>query len=360
MHSQQTASKPASQSTHMPPQACAPAPAVHFGFLTLPNFSMIAFASAIEVLRMANYISRQTLYRWSVISVDGSPALASNGLPITPTLTLEQAGTPDILFVCGGVKIHEAINDKLNAMLTRLARRNVVLGGICTGSYALVKAGVMNGYQCAIHWENISALREEFPRVLFTEGLFAVDRDRLTCSGGTAPIDLMLNLTANRYGKTLAAEISEQFILERIRDGAYQQHIPIAARLGFSRKELIEVARLMETHIEETLSFEEIARLVSLSQRQLQRMFKYYLDVTPTHYYLQLRLRRARELLLQTTMSIMSVTVACGFQSSCHFSKAYRNQFGRSPSSERYLRHPHLSAIDECVGLSSLLQEEKQ
>jgi transcriptional regulator GlxA family with amidase domain len=212
------------------------------------------------------------LYRWSVISADGSPALASNGLPITPTLTLEQAGTPDILFVCGGVKIHDAVDDNMSAMLTQLARRNVMLGGICTGSYALVKAGLMNGYQCAIHWENISALREEFPRVLFTEGLFAVDRDRLTCSGGTAPIDLMLNLTANRYGKTLAAEISEQFILERIRDGAYQQHIPIAARLGFSRKELIEVARLMETHIEETLSFEEIARLVGLSQRQLQRM----------------------------------------------------------------------------------------
>jgi transcriptional regulator GlxA family with amidase domain len=110
----------------------------------------------------------------------------------------------------------------------------------------------------------------------------------------------------------------------------------------------------METHIEETLSFEEIARLVGLSQRQLQRMFKYYLDVTPTHYYLQLRLRRARELLLQTTMSIMSVTVACGFQSSCHFSKAYRNQFGRSPSSERHLRHPYLSAVDELPPLPAL------
>jgi AraC family transcriptional regulator, glycine betaine-responsive activator len=324
----------------------AAADVTHFGFLTLPNFSMIAFSSAIEVLRMANYISRQTLYRWSVISLDGQPVPASNGLPISPTLTLEQAGLPDVLFVCGGVKIHEAVNDKLSAFLLKLARSNVKLGGICTGSYALVKAGLMNGYHCAIHWENLSALREEFPKVQFSEGLFAIDRDRLSCSGGTAPIDLMLNLTASRYGKTLSAEISEQFILERIRDGSYQQHIPIAARLGFSRKELIEVARLMETHIEETLPFDEIARQVGLSQRQLQRMFKYYLDVTPTHYYLQLRLRRARELLLQTTMSIMSVTVACGFQSSCHFSKAYRNQFGRSPSSERHMHHPFLAAAD--------------
>lgn len=318
----------------------------HFGFLTLPNFSMIAFSSAIEVLRMANYISGQPLYRWSVISLDGHSVPASNGLPVSPTLTLEHAGIPDVLFVCGGVHIHDAVNEKLSAFLSKLARSNVKLGGICTGSYALVKAGLMNGYQCAIHWENISALREEFPKVQFSEGLFAIDRDRLSCSGGTAPIDLMLNLTAASFGKTLAAEISEQFILERIRDSTYQQHIPIAARLGFSRKELIEVARLMESHIEETLSFDEIARLVGLSQRQLQRMFKYYLDVTPTHYYLQLRLRRARELLLQTAMSIMSVTVACGFQSSCHFSKAYRNQFGRSPSGERHLHHPFLAAAD--------------
>ena len=321
----------------------------HFGFLTMPNFSMIAFASAIEVLRMANYISRQTLYRWSVISHDGEPVAASNGLPITPTLTLEQAGLPDVMFVCGGVNIHEVVDEKLSAFLVQLTRRGVMLGGICTGSYALVKAGLMNGYQCAIHWENISALREEFPRVSFTEGLFAVDRDRLTCSGGTAPIDLMLTLTASRYDKRLSAEISEQFILERIRDAGYRQHVPIAARLGFSRKELIEVGRLMETHIEEPLSFDEIANTVGLSQRQLQRMFKYYLDVTPTHYYLQLRLRRARELLLQTTMSIMSVTVACGFQSSCHFSKAYRNQFGRSPSSERHLRPSGLPAPQDAT-----------
>ena len=250
-----------------------PPPAVlavtHFGFLTLPNFSMIAFSSAIEVLRMANYLSQKTLYSWSVISLDGLPVSASNGLPISPTLTLEQAGLPEILFVCGGVKIHDAVNSKLSEFLQKITRSGVKLGGICTGSYALVKAGLMNGYQCAIHWENISALREEFPKVQFSEGLFAVDRDRLTCSGGTAPIDLMLSLTASKYGKTLAAEISEQFILERIRDSNYLQHIPIAARLGFSRKELIEVARLMETHIEETLSFDEIAQIVGLSQRQL-------------------------------------------------------------------------------------------
>ncbi len=322
----------------------SPPTVTHFAFLTLENYSMIAFSNAIEVLRMANYISGQTLYRWSVVSLDGLPACASNGLPVTPTLTLEQAGRPDALFVCGGVNIGAVADARVSAALQRLAREGVMLGGVCTGSYALVKAGLVNGYRCAIHWENIAALREEFSKVIFTEGLFAADRDRTTCSGGTAPIHMMLHLTAARYGAKLADAISAQFILGRIRQADHQQHIPVAARLGFSRKELTHASALMESHIEEPLPMEQIAREVGLSLRQLQRMFKFYMHSSPIQYYLQLRLRRARELLSQSAMSIMSVTVACGFQSSCHFSKAYREQFGHAPSAERRAKASVLSA----------------
>lgn len=307
----------------------------YFGFLVLPGFSMIAFASAIEVLRMANYISQQPLYRWSVITFDGASVEASNGLPIAPVVTLEEAGRPDVLFVCGGVNVHDHVDEALVKRLTQLSRVGVALGGLCTGSYALVKAGLVNGYRCVIHWENVSALREEFAKVAFVEDLFVIDRDRLTCSGGTAPIDLMLDLIAQRVGPRLAAEISAQFIVERIRASTEKQPVSVVARMGFSRKELVVAAQLMEAHIDEPLPFEDIACQVGLSQRQLQRMFKHYLDISPTRYYLWLRLQRARELLLQTHISIMNVTVACGFQSPCHFSKTYRTQFGHSPSDER-------------------------
>ena len=162
-----------------------------------------------------------------------------------------------------------------------------------------------------------------------------IDRDRLTCTGGTAPLDLMLDLVSSRFGQNLAAQVSEQFILERIRSASDPQPIPVDARVGFSRAELIEVVRLMEANIEEPLSLEELARLVQLSQRHLQRMFKVYLSVSPTHYYLSLRLRRARDLLRTTDASIARVTAVCGFHSPCHFSKAYRAQFGHAPSVER-------------------------
>ncbi len=220
-------------------------------------------------------------------------------------------------------------------MLAKLAANDMPLGGICTGAYALMSSGLLDGYRCAVHWENRSALHGEFPEVNFADELFVIDRDRLTCTGGTAPIDMMLNLVGLRFGRQLAAQVSEQFILERIRGATDPQPIPVDARVGLSRADLIEVVRLMEANIEEPLSLDELARLVRLSQRHLQRIFKLYLNVSPTHHYMTLRLKRARELLRTTNASIASVTAVCGFHSPCHFSKAYRAQFGLAPSHER-------------------------
>jgi AraC family transcriptional regulator, glycine betaine-responsive activator len=307
----------------------------HVGFLTLPSFSMIAFTSAVEVLRMANYVSRAQHYRWSVITHDGEPVRASNGMTVKPTRSLAEAGMPDVLIVCGGTHIRNAVDTNIKTLLAEVAAQNVPLGGICTGAYALMSAGLLDGYRCSVHWEDLSALHREFPHVQFADELFVIDRDRLTCTGGTAPLDLMLNLVGSRFGQNLAAQVSEQFILERIRGATDPQPIPVDARVGFSRAELIEVVRLMEANIEEPLSLEELARLVQLSQRHLQRMFKVYLSVSPTHYYLSLRLRRARDLLRTTDASIARVTTVCGFHSPCHFSKAYRAQFGHAPSVER-------------------------
>ncbi len=308
----------------------------HFGFLTLPDFSMIAFTSAVEVLRMANYVGRAEHYRWSIYSLDGGPVQASNGIAVRPTVKLDLDGPlPDVLIVCGGVRIREVVDDRTRFALEALAERGLPLGGICTGAYALISAGVLDGYRCTVHWENLSALHKEFPRVHFADELFVVDRDRLTCTGGTAPLDLMLNLVGARLGQPLAAQVSEQFIVERIRGAGDPQPIPVDARVGFSRAELVEVVRLMEANIEEPLSLDELARLVRLSQRHLQRMFKVYLNVSPTHYYLTLRLKRARDLLRTTDASIARVTSVCGFHSPCHFSKAYRAQFGHAPSYER-------------------------
>ena len=295
----------------------------HIGFLTLNNFSLIAFSNAIEVLRMANYLSGQELYQWSVMTPDGRPVVASNGLAFSPSAT-KQAKEVDLVFVCGGVDVQNAVDAAVIKTLRQYAKQEVSLGGICTGSYALAKAGLLDGYHCTIHWENLPSLSEDFPHISFLQELFVIDRDRYTCAGGIAPLDMMLAVVGARLGKRLVAEISDQFMVERARDGRDKQHIPVAARMGSSHKALVEVAALMESNIEEPLSLVELANLAGLSQRHLQRMFRHALGMSPMSYYLNLRLHRARTLLLQTEMSVMNITVACGFQSGCHFSKSCR------------------------------------
>jgi transcriptional regulator GlxA family with amidase domain len=231
--------------------------------------------------------------------------------------------------------VEKAVTPGLLAALRRLAQKRVSLGALCTGGYALAKAGLLDKYKAVIHWENMSALREEFPRVEFSEQLFAIDRDRYTCTGGVAPLDLMLHIIREQLGRDIVPLISEQFILDRIRNDQDRQHIPLQARVGLFHENLIEAAALMEANIEEPLSLDEIAALVGVSRRQIERLFKRYVGQVPTKYYLDMRLRRARELLLQTAMSIMEIAVACGFQSPPHFSKCYRNLFGHTPSAER-------------------------
>ncbi len=264
------------------------------GFLTLNEFTMIAFSSAIEVMRMANHLSGQQHYEWVVITPDGKPVPSSNGLAPQQSTTYDAAGPLDMVFVCGGTNVTKFVDDRIVTLLRKMARDRVVLGGLCTGTYALVRSGLLDGYQCTIHWENMAGLREKYRHVKFLEELFVVDRDRITCTGGIAPIDMMLSLVRDRFGKTLVAEISSQFILDRVRDSDDRQYIPLAARLGSGQKALRNIAELMEANFEEPLSATELAKLAGLSLRQVQRMFQDTLGTTPTKYYTRLRLQRAR------------------------------------------------------------------
>lgn len=319
----------------------APGPVLRttrYAFLTLANYSMIALVNAVEPLRMANIVTGQKPYEWSIATLGGEPALASNGLTLSPTVALETLKRVDILFVCGGVEVHASVTPQILAALRRTAERRVALGALCTGGYALAKAGLLEGYRATIHWENLSALREEFPRVHIRDQLFTIDRDRFTCSGGIAPLDLMLTLVREKLGARTSQLISEQFIVDRIRDARDRQYVPLRAQVGASHASLIEVAQLMDQHIEEPLSLDQIASRAGLSRRQIERLFKRHLGSAPKKYYLQTRLKRARELLLQTSMPILDIATACGFRSSHHFSKCYRAHFGCPPSAERQTR----------------------
>ncbi|MDJ0779084.1 MAG: GlxA family transcriptional regulator [Gammaproteobacteria bacterium] len=306
------------------------------GFLLVPGFSMIAFSSALEPLRMANRESGKTLYRWHIYTPDGLPVQASNGIEITPDGSIENAGDLSLLLVCGGSDIGKAWSKQLQFSLRRLAKRsNLRIGALCTASYLLARAGLLDGYRCTIHWENIASLREEFANVQVTDDLFVVDRDRFSCAGGQASLDLMLNLIYERHGNELVTRISEQFMCERIRSSEDRQRVPLHLALGSNQPKLTEAVTLMEANIEEPISLDELSNYVGISRRQLERLFQKHLNCVPTRYYLNLRLNRARLLLLQTSKSIVDIALACGFISAPHFSKCYRDLFGIPPRDER-------------------------
>ncbi|WAI83178.1 MULTISPECIES: GlxA family transcriptional regulator [Achromobacter] len=306
----------------------------HFGFLPLPQFTMLSFMTAIEVLRMANHLLGQPYYRWSVVSTSSGPVVASNGLTVHAGV-LNDADPPDAVFVCGGTRANADVDHATLQWLQHLAARDVTLGSLCTGTRTLLRAGLLNGYTCASHWEDLVALQREFPKSRLSQDLFVIDRDRITCTGGTAPLDLMLNLVGESVGAGIVALIANQFTIGHVRDHKDKQRMPASMRMPAAHPALAEVIALMEVNLKEPLSLDELAHLSGASQRQLQRLFREHLGTTPKQHYLSLRLRHARALLRQTPMSITSITSACGFQSACHFSKTYRALYGAAPSSER-------------------------
>jgi AraC family carnitine catabolism transcriptional activator len=305
-----------------------------FYFLLLPGFSSIGFMSAIEPLRVANRFGGE-LYRWHILSVDGGPVEASNGISLNAQAAYRDIMAATMVFVVAGFEPLTRYAREMGDWLRRMSRDGATLGGIDTGGFVLAEAGLLAGRRATVHWEAASAFRERYPSLAVSQELFEIDERRITCAGGTASIDLMLDLIAGAHGAALAAQVSEQFVLGRIRQRSDHQRLEIAARYGLHNRKLIQVIGAMEQHMEEPLSPDELSELVGVTRRQLERLFCTLLKDTPTHFYLGLRLTRARELLQQTDMSILAVCVACGFESPSHFSRTYRGRFGVSPKGDR-------------------------
>lgn len=306
-----------------------------FAFFLVPEFSMMPVTAAIEPLRIANRLAEKKLYEWRMYSKDGEPVAASNGF------TIASAGPPDnidnqaIVIICGGVNVQSHTTKPILNFLRKAARRGMDIGSLCTASHILAAAGLLDDYTCTIHWENMPAFSEDFPEIKVTGSLFEIDRDRFTCAGGTASIDMMLALIASQHGPDLAADVAEQVLHSPIRHHSEHQRMSLPARIGARHPKLVGIIEQMENNLEEPLSPSILAKQAGLSTRQLERLFRRYLDRSPKRYYLELRLKKARLLLLQTNMSVINVALACGFSSPSHFSKCYRAFYGRTPYRER-------------------------
>ena len=314
-----------------------------FVFLLLDRFSMLSFASAVECLRIANRMSDRTLYQWHLIGEGGQEVSCSAGTTFKLDDDLVELTRDDTIMVCGGIDVQSATSKKVLAWLRREARKGIGVGGLCTAAHALAMAGLLDGKRATIHWENQDSFGEAFDEVELTKSVFVIDGNRMTTAGGTSSIDLMLKLIADDHGEDLANAVADQLIYSSIRTDQDTQRLSVPTRIGVRHPKLSQVIQIMETNIEEPISPSILARDVGMSTRQLERLFRRYLNRSPKRYYMELRLQKARNLLMQTDMSVINVALACGFASPSHFSKCYRAHYDTTPYRERGTRGTRLS-----------------
>ena len=306
-----------------------------FIFLLLDNFSLISYACAVEPLRLANRYHSSDFYEWKSASENGKTAECSAGTNFQVDMGLEETNRGDTIIICGGINVKDHTSKAILNWLRREARRGVHIGALCTASYVLAKAGLLNGKTATIHWENYDSFEEEFDEVALSKSVFVVDENRSSSAGGIASIDLILRFVSDDLGQDLANTVADQLIYNAIRTERDGQRLSIPTRIGVRHPKLSSVIQMMEKNIEEPISPSILAREVGMSTRQLERLFRRYLNRSPKRYYMELRLQKARNLLMQTEMSVINVALACGFASPSHFSKCYRSHYNTTPYRER-------------------------
>ena len=306
-----------------------------FVFVLLDNFTLLSFAAAVESLRIANRMAGRPLYEWKIIGEGGGIVNCSAGSSFKLDGDLDELQRDDIVLICSGIDVQAATTKKVLGWLRREARKGAMIGGLCTGAFTLAKAGLLDGKKATIHWENQDSFSEDFQDVILTKSVFVVDGNRLTTAGGTSSIDLMLKLVADEHGEDLANLVADQLIYTSIRTDQDTQRLSVPTRIGVRHPKLSQVIQMMENNIEEPISPSTLAKDVAMSTRQLERLFRRYLNRSPKRYYMELRLQKARNLLMQTDMSVINVALACGFASPSHFSKCYRAHYDTTPYRER-------------------------
>jgi transcriptional regulator GlxA family with amidase domain len=303
--------------------------------ILVPGFALMSFASVIEPIRGANRLSGSHFYDWELFASEGGMVESNSGITVAAAsvAALEQ-GHFDLVVVCAASHAEQRRFRTVEDMLRRLARRNVALAAVSTGSFVLARAGLLTDRRCTVHWDYADSFAEAFPDIALCNDLFVVDGSILTCAGATAALDMMLQLIGAHHGQDLARQISGQFLHGGIRAAADDQRRMLLG-MGVTNSVVQKAVSLMEAAIEEPVALAELTRRTGVSQRQLERLCKRYLGATPAQYYVQLRLERARRMLRQTDMSVAEVAIACGFVSLSHFAKVYRRHYGLSPREDR-------------------------
>ena len=305
-------------------------------FLLIPRFSMIALYGAVEPLRVANRFAGP-VFSWRFISMDGQPVAASNDIPVSVSGGLKDIGTPAMAVVSASYEPERGVTPPVLNAIRKLARQRALMAAIDTGPFLLAEAGVLDGYRATCHWESLPGFRESYPHVQAMQTLYEIDRGRMTCAGGAAAIDMMLDWIGRLLGQALAVAVADQLVHFRVSEGREQARVPARTRYGTDDPRLLAILSAMEERGEDPLDAAALAKVGGISTRQMERLFHDRLQARPMEVYRKLRLERAGQLLTYSHMSVRDVALACGFSSLSQFSRAFKARYGKPPSA---MRHP--------------------
>jgi AraC family carnitine catabolism transcriptional activator len=306
-----------------------------FDFLLLPEFSFIGFAALVEPLRIANRF-KPGAYQWRMVSMDGLPVTASNGIDLHPQARLEDPSDASVVFAIASFNPLQHFTPAMGRLLQKRVQQGTHLGAIDTGCFVLAEAGLLKGERVTLHWEAVPAFQERYPLIHVQGELrFTLSPTLMTSAGAMASVDLMLEVISRDHGNALALLVSEQLVSGWVRDRADHQRLQISARYKVHNAKVVQVIEHMEQQLEAPLSSDTLATQIGVTRRQLERLFQDHLEVSPLQFYLRLRLERARHLLRQTSMGVIEIGLACGFASASAFSRAYRRQYAVAPSEDR-------------------------
>lgn len=305
-----------------------------FAFLTLPNFTLLAFSALIDPLRIANQLTQRPLYRWRVVSIDGGSTCSSAGIRVEADQGLDPVAKDTTIVVCSGTDATDAADRRVLHWLRGHARHGGSLGAVCTGAYTLAKAGLLGEDPTTVHWENQAAFRELFDKEPL-EQLYVIGRRHFSCAGGEAGIDMMLAFIERDHGSQLARAVAEMCLHTRARESTDRQKHTFPSSTVQRNPGILRVIEAMRANISTPLDQEELAAIFGRGKRHLERCFKASMQESPKSYYLGLRLEHARDLLRSTAMPVLEVAVETGFASRSSFSKAFRSRFGFSPTEHR-------------------------
>jgi transcriptional regulator GlxA family with amidase domain len=304
--------------------------------LLLPGFAEGEAGLLADCVALLNQLAESTRYTLLLLSLDGQPVVGRGGRCTPVDAALDVAVPYSVLLVLASTPPRDlAGSDPALAALNQLARQRVMLGGVNAGAFWLAAAGLLHGVRATVHWTLLDPFSERHPHTIASSALFEIDHDRATCGGGASVADLFLHIVGRQLGAEITTALAELLLLDRIRGRDDRQRIPLQNQVGGNQPKLVQAVMLMEANLEEPLTTDEVAQHVCVSRRQLERLFKQHLEKVPSQYYLELRLNRARQMLRQTSKSIIQIGLSCGFSSGPHFSSAYRNHFGLTPREDR-------------------------